>query len=151
MSDRCDRVWGFQGRVGWLFAALLGEGICLMLFSQAGILPLAIGLMLITGLFVKMSNGATYAIVPFINRPALGMVAGLVGAGGNVGAVLAGICFGAPELWPATLLLIGVFVCGVAFAALSLQLKPLTTAGSHAPQVRRESAIAGAMSAALAE
>ena len=56
-----------------------------MLFSQAGILPLAIALMLAFGLFVKMSNGATYAVVPFINRRSLGTVAGVVGAGGNVG------------------------------------------------------------------
>ena len=49
--------------------------------------------MLITGLFIKMSNGATYSIVPFVNKRALGAVAGIVGAGGNVGAVLAGFLF----------------------------------------------------------
>ena len=35
-----------------------------------------------------MAEGATYSVVPFINRKALGAVAGIVGAGGNVGAVL---------------------------------------------------------------
>src|SRR6476661_140943 len=99
ISDRCSAAWGLRGRIGWLFVALLGEGLLLMLFSQAGILPLAIGLMLAFGLFVKMSNGATYAVVPFVNRRALGTVAGIVGAGGNVGAVLAGLLFGDPEFW----------------------------------------------------
>jgi NNP family nitrate/nitrite transporter-like MFS transporter len=37
-----------------------------------------------------MSCGATYALVPFIDRNALGGVAGIIGAGGNVGAVAAG-------------------------------------------------------------
>ena len=46
---------------------------------------------MLTGLFVKMSNGATYSVVPFVNKRALGAVAGIVGAGGNVGAVLAGV------------------------------------------------------------
>jgi NNP family nitrate/nitrite transporter-like MFS transporter len=151
VSYRCNQAWGFQGRVGWLFVTLLGEGICLMLFSQAGVLPLAIGLMLATGLFVKMSNGATYAIVPFINRPALGTVAGIVGAGGNVGAVLAGLCFGEPELWPTVLLLIGVFVCAVAFAALSLQLRPAMALAAGAPADQREAPVAGGISPALVE
>jgi NNP family nitrate/nitrite transporter-like MFS transporter len=124
ISDRCSAAWGLRGRIGWLFVALLGEGLLLMLFSQAGILPLAIGLMLAFGLFVKMSNGATYAVVPFINRRALGTVAGIVGAGGNVGAVLAGLLFGEPEFWPTALLLIGVFVSVASFFALSLHLSP---------------------------
>ena len=36
-------------------------------------------------------DGATYSIVPFINKKALGSVAGIVGAGGNMGAVCANI------------------------------------------------------------
>ena len=65
--------------------------------------------MLITGLFIKMSNGATYAIVPFVNKRALGAVAGIVGAGGNVGAVLGGFSVSRPKslTWPQALLILG--------------------------------------------
>jgi NNP family nitrate/nitrite transporter-like MFS transporter len=133
ISDKCAAAWGLRGRIGWLFVALLGEGLLLMLFSQTAILPLAIVLMLTFGLFVKMSNGATYAVVPFINRPALGTVAGIVGAGGNVGAVLAGLLFGASEFWPTALLIIGVSVSAVSFLALSLYLTP-EPAALRAPQ-----------------
>ena len=47
--------------------------------------------MITFAMFVKMSNGATYAVVPFINRRALGAVSGIVGAGGNAGAVALGL------------------------------------------------------------
>jgi MFS transporter, NNP family, nitrate/nitrite transporter len=51
---------------------------------------MAIVAMVTFGLFVHMACGATYALVPFIDRSALGGVAGIIGAGGNVGAVAAG-------------------------------------------------------------
>jgi len=152
VSDRCAAAWGLRGRIGWLFVALLGEGLLLMLFSQAGILPLAITLMLAFGLFVKMSNGATYAVVPFVNRKALGTVAGIVGAGGNVGAVLAGLLFGEPEFWPTALLLIGVFVSAASFVALSLQLTPAgASAPAHRPQPTFEPSLAVAIEPTGAE
>ena len=41
-------------------------------------------------LFVQMSEGATFSVVPFVNKKAVGAVSGIVGAGGNAGAVMAG-------------------------------------------------------------
>ncbi len=107
VSDRCGLRWGLRGR-----AALLGGTLAwrlgLILFAQSRYLPLAVAAMLLTGLFLKMSNGATYAVVPFVNRRALGAVAGIVGAGGNVGAVLAGFLFKTEAItWPQALLYLG--------------------------------------------
>jgi MFS transporter, NNP family, nitrate/nitrite transporter len=111
VSDRWYRRWGLRGRTALLGATLLGEGLGLILFSQMHVLPLAIGSMMLAGLFVKMSNGATYSIVPFVNQRALGAVAGIVGAGGNVGAVLAGFLFKASTFtWPQALLILGILV-----------------------------------------
>jgi NNP family nitrate/nitrite transporter-like MFS transporter len=110
VSDRCYRKWGLKGRVALLGCTLLGEGVGLILFSRMHWLPLAIGSMMLAGLFVKMSNGATYSIVPFINKRVLGGVAGIVGAGGNVGAVLAGFLFKTSLAWPQALLILGVIV-----------------------------------------
>ena len=92
-SDFFAKKIGLRGRVMFLFVVLLGEGIMLMLFSQMAVLVLAVGTMIVFSLFVQMSEGATYGIVPFINRKALGAVAGIVGAGGNAGAVAAGFLF----------------------------------------------------------
>ena len=46
----------------------LAKGLALMIFSQATTLSLAIPLLVVFALFVKMSNGATFAVVPFVNR-----------------------------------------------------------------------------------
>jgi NNP family nitrate/nitrite transporter-like MFS transporter len=111
LSDRFYRNWGLRGRVALLGCTLLGEGLGLILFSQMRWLPLAIGSMMLAGLFVKMSNGATYSVVPFINPKALGAVAGIVGAGGNVGAVLAAFLFKTASItWPQALLILGASV-----------------------------------------
>ena len=96
-SDLFAKKMGLRGRVIFLFIALLGEGLALILFSQMGVLVAAVATMIIFSFFVQMSEGATYGIVPFINKKALGAVAGLVGAGGNAGAVAAGFLFRAAE------------------------------------------------------
>ncbi len=89
ISDKFVEKGGLRGRVRWLFIALLAEGIALIFFSRMPVLSLAIPAMILFSLFVQMSEGATYSIVPFINKKALGSVAGIVGAGGNAGAVCA--------------------------------------------------------------
>lgn len=111
VSDRCNQRWGLRGRVALLGCTIACEGFGLVLFSQMRWLPLAIGSMLLVGLFVKMSNGAAYSVVPFVNKRALGTVAGIVGAGGNAGAVLAGFLFKTSAVtWPQALLILGLLV-----------------------------------------
>ena len=116
ISDRFVMKGGLKGRILWLFIALLAEGIALIFFSQMRVLTLAIPMMIIFSLFVQMSEGATYSIVPFVNKKALGPVTGIVGAGGNAGAVFAGILlrFGGMDT-PATLLVLGCMVFAIAF------------------------------------
>ena len=125
ISDRFVRKGGLKGRVQWLFIALLAEGIALVFFSQMRVLALAIPVMIIFSLFTQMAEGATYSIVPFINKKALGPVSGIVGAGGNVGAVMAGILlrFGGMDT-PTTLLTLGGIVCGIAFLSFLVQFAP---------------------------
>lgn len=104
VSDRLARRSGLQSRTLLLFGLMLGEGLGLLWFSNTATAGVAILAMIIFGLFTHMACGATYALVPFIDRKALGGVAGIVGAGGNVGAVAAGflmkgvgnvqVCFG---------------------------------------------------------
>jgi MFS transporter, NNP family, nitrate/nitrite transporter len=110
VSDRFNRCWGLRGRALLLGATIFCEGLAMILFSQMRLLPLAVASMMLTGLFIKMSNGATYALVPFVNKRALGAVAGIVGAGGNVGSVLAGFLFKGSMPWTQALLVLGATI-----------------------------------------
>ena len=71
-----------------------------------------------------MSSGATYSVVPFINRKALGVVSGIVGAGGNAGAVAAGFLFKSALDWHSALLIIGVCVTLSSLLVLSIRFVP---------------------------
>lgn len=97
-ADRVGRVYGMRGKGVLLALVLLLEGIGLLLFASAGSLTLAIVSMLSFALFLKMANGSTYAITPFINEKNVGLVSGIVGAGGNLGGMLFGFLFKSPDI-----------------------------------------------------
>ena len=124
-SDFFAKTMGIRGRVMFLFFVLLGEGITLILFSQMGVLVLAVGTMIVFSLFVQMSEGATFGIVPFINRKALGAVAGIVGAGGNTGAVAAGFLFRSESItMQQGLLYLGIMVAVASVATSLVRFSP---------------------------
>jgi MFS transporter, NNP family, nitrate/nitrite transporter len=115
LGDRAGVRGGLRGRVSFLGTVLLLESVALVVFSRMDVLPLAIVTLILFSLFVQMSEGATFSVVPMINRRALGAVSGIVGAGGNVGAVAAGLLFRVEGLATQTALL----YLGVAVAATS--------------------------------
>ena len=93
VSDKVGKKSGMRGKGLLLAGVLLLEGLGLILFAQAGSLMVAIITMLSFALFLKMSNGATFGIVPFVNTKNVGIVSGIVGAGGNLGGMLFGFLF----------------------------------------------------------
>ncbi len=120
-GDKAGKKWGLKGRIMILGVFLLLEGLGIMLFSTMDVLTWAIVTMLVFALFLKMSNGATYSVVPFINQKAMGAVSGIVGAGGNVGAVLAGFLFTSENIsYRESLFTIGIAVTVVSFISLAL-------------------------------
>jgi NNP family nitrate/nitrite transporter-like MFS transporter len=134
IGDRFGRRWGLDGRARWLFLVLFCEGLALLLFSQARTLAVGIPLLMLLGLFVKMSNGATYAVAPFLNREALGSVTGIVGAGGNVGAVLAGFLFKTSAItWPTAMFLLGLIVTCSSFIVVAVPFAARRTADEEVP------------------
>lgn len=116
-GDNYGALWGLKGRAFWLFICLFCEGLALMLFSQMQVLFLAIPTLILFSLFTQMAEGATYSVVPFINKKSLGAVAGVVGAGGNAGAVAAGFLFKGSIDWSEAFLIIGMVVTAASFLA----------------------------------
>lgn len=99
-GDAAGLRFGVRGRVLVLGVVLLFEGLALVCFSRMAALSLAVPAMIVFSVLVQMAEGATFAVVPFLNPRALGTVSGIVGAGGNAGAVAAGLLFRMERLAP---------------------------------------------------
>jgi MFS transporter, NNP family, nitrate/nitrite transporter len=121
VSDRIARKRGLDGRTAVLFILILAEGFGLMIFAEMNAPLMALFAMLIFGLFTHMACGATYALVPLINRKALGGVAGIIGAGGNVGAVAAGFLMKGMPSTQEGLSILGSMVAISAVCALAVR------------------------------
>jgi NNP family nitrate/nitrite transporter-like MFS transporter len=136
VSDKVGLRFGFTGKIGLLTILLLLEGTGIMLFAKSGNLTMAIVMMFFFGLCLKMANGATYSMVPFVNPKAVGSVAGIVGAGGNLGAMLIGFLFKAlPHADAFFYLGVGVFSIGVVVLAFRLVMKAKLKATDNAVPV----------------
>ena len=121
LSDRAAARRGLDVRATLLFVLIVGEGLGLMGFAHADSMVPAVIAMLVFGLFTHMACGATYALVPFIDRKALGGVAGVIGAGGNVGAVAAGFLMKGVGSVQQTLAMLGMLVTLSALCALAVR------------------------------
>jgi len=76
------------------------------------------------GLFTHMACGATYSLTPFINSKAKGGVSGIIGAGGNAGAVLAGFLMKGAGSTQQGLFILGLVVMGCAVCAIAVRFSP---------------------------
>ena len=122
LSDKFGIRSGLRGRVLFMGSVLFLEGLALMAFSRMDVLILAIPMLILFSILVQMTEGATFGVVPFINKKALGAVAGIVGAGGNAGAVAAGFLLRSESVTIAEgFLYLGIIVACVAPLALMVR------------------------------
>ncbi|MBD1433031.1 MFS transporter [Sphingobacterium sp. DN00404] len=127
VSDKVGKRFGLKGKGTLLGLLLVLEGLGIALFAASGTLVFAVVSMLIFALFLKMANGCTYGIVPFINKDNIGVVSGIVGAGGNIGAMLVGFLFKSENLTYADAFQYigaGVVLIGLLVALTRFQPKP---------------------------
>mmetsp|Transcript_18226 Transcript_18226/g.43618 ORF Transcript_18226/g.43618 Transcript_18226/m.43618 type:complete len:539 (+) Transcript_18226:107-1723(+) len=122
LSDFSGGRFGMRGRLWAVWLLQTAEGcFCIVLGAVHESLAWTVVLMVLFSVCVQAAEGATFGIVPFVSRRALGVVSGLVGAGGNAGSVLTqtvffvGGRFTIPE---------GLMYMGVAIIAVT-QLVPL--------------------------
>ena len=129
-GDWAGNLWGLRGRSLLLGLVVFAEGAALAMFSRLTSLGSAVAAFLLFGVLVCMACGVTYAVVPLVQPRAIGSVSGIVGAGGNVGAVLAGFLFKAESIsGPRALFILGIAVAISASFALVLRFRE-----SEAPQ-----------------
>lgn len=123
-GDRVGSRWGLQGRSLLLGLVLFAEGLALTLFSRLTNLVPATAAFLVFGVLVCMACGVTYAVVPLVRPRAIGSASGIVGAGGNVGALLASFLFKSESISAAyAFCILGICVAVSAFFVLLLRFQ----------------------------
>jgi len=92
-SDKFNAKMGMRGRLIWQTVCLAIEGAMVLIFAQTRDLAVSIIVLILFSTFVQAAEGSTYGIVPYVDPPSTGSIAGIVGAGGNTGAVCFGLGF----------------------------------------------------------
>ncbi|KAL0584887.1 hypothetical protein ABG067_005331 [Albugo candida] len=93
LSDKVNSRFGMKGRL-WIQAALILSQSCfVLLLSRTSSLGICILLYILVAIFAQATGGSTYSIVPYLSDAFTGVVAGLIGAGGNLGGVIFGFLF----------------------------------------------------------
>ena len=88
-SDWASKRFGMRGRLWclWLWQTIEGV-ICIFMALAKDDLATTIAMMVLFSICVQASEGASYGIVPYITRRALGVASGFIGAGGNAGSTI---------------------------------------------------------------
>lgn len=83
-------AFGFLGmaHIGEWGPIVNGVQTVVPMFDGMGWLISSIGITIIASMFVQGAEGATFAVIPMINKKMTGQIAGMAGAYGNVGAVI---------------------------------------------------------------
>jgi len=84
ISDKIGR----KLTLGIVFASITASFLILGLVDKNWPVWVVVTVTIIAGIFSKAGSGAVYAMVPLVQRRMTGQIAGMVGAFGNVGAVI---------------------------------------------------------------
>jgi len=121
-SDKFNSKMGMRGRLIWQTFCLVIEGIMVFAFSRTKSLGLAICVLIVFSSFVQAAEGSTYGIVPYVDPPSTGSIAGIVGAGGNTGAVCFGLCFRQLDNIESAFSIMGISVLGSALLTFLIRI-----------------------------
>ncbi|XP_028754495.1 high affinity nitrate transporter 2.5-like [Neltuma alba] len=93
MSDLFAKRYGMRGRLWGLWLVQTLQGVFCVILGRVASLSVSVIVMLIFSVFMQAAEGMTFGVVPFVSRRSLGVVSGMTGGGGNVGAVIIQLIF----------------------------------------------------------
>ncbi|XP_010420099.1 PREDICTED: high affinity nitrate transporter 2.7-like isoform X2 [Camelina sativa] len=88
ISDALGKRFGMRGRLWGLWVVQSVAGLLCVLLGRVNSLWGSIAVMWVFSVFVQAASGLVFGVVPFVSSRSLGMVAGITGSGGTVGAVV---------------------------------------------------------------
>jgi NNP family nitrate/nitrite transporter-like MFS transporter len=83
-SDACYERYSLRGRLWAQLLCMVVQGLLNIWFARSDQLSMSIISMVLFSILIQMSMGTCFGIVPYLDGPNTGSVAGIVGAGGNV-------------------------------------------------------------------
>jgi NNP family nitrate/nitrite transporter-like MFS transporter len=122
MSDKGNAYMGMRGRLLAQTFFLVIAGLLVIVFAQMNGLIFAVLVMVLLSLFIQAAEGTTYGIVPYVDPVATGSISGIVGAGGNVGAVGFGFCLRTLD-YKTTFMLMGIIIIASSILNLVIFIK----------------------------
>ena len=106
MSDLFAERWGVTARIWAFFIQHATMSVLLILFTLLSHDNSSFGGMMVLyiawAIAISATNGGNYAMLPYVNPTCVGGVAGIVGAGGNFGAMLGNVLIGFVFASPST-------------------------------------------------
>ncbi|CAA7031393.1 unnamed protein product [Microthlaspi erraticum] len=88
ISDLLGKKFGMRGRLCGLWAVQSVAGLLCVLLGRVNSLWGSIAVMCVFSVFVQAASGLVFGVVPFVSTRSLGVVAGMTGSGGTIGAVV---------------------------------------------------------------
>jgi MFS transporter, NNP family, nitrate/nitrite transporter len=93
LSDKASDKFALQGRLWAQLLCMTLQGVTNIWLARTKVFADTLPILVIFSIFVQMSMGCCYGIVPYVDGPNTGSVAGVVGAGGSIGAALLALMF----------------------------------------------------------
>ncbi|XP_047969140.1 high affinity nitrate transporter 2.7 [Salvia hispanica] len=86
-SDAMGRRFGMRGRLWSLWVVMTVAGLLCFWLGHVDTLWGSIMVMCCFSFFVQAASGLTFGVVPFVSTRYLGVISGMTGSGGTIGAV----------------------------------------------------------------